>query len=96
LSIDRPSIPEDPSQARPYNREYHLKQFWFDLFALDEYGIFLPYEDMLLYMASVAPSLRGLYRVVAIGERTPMPTSQNNERMSPCIVDLFKSKNTND
>lgn len=68
--------PEDPSQARPYNREYHLKQFWFDLFALDEHGILLPYEDMLLYMASVPHPLHGLYRALAIAERTPMPTSK--------------------
>jgi hypothetical protein len=68
--------PEDPSQPRPYNREHHLKQFWFDLFALEDHDILLPYEDMLLYMADVPHPLHGLYRALAITERTSMPTSK--------------------
>ena len=76
FSIDRPLTPEDPSQARPYEREYHLKQFRFDLFALDDRGILLPYGEMLLYVAVVPHPLHGLYRSLAIAERTSMPTSK--------------------
>lgn len=72
--MERPLTPEDPSQPRPYNREYHLKQFWFDLFSLDENGSLLPYEDMLLYMASVPNPLHGFCRALSVAERTPMPT----------------------
>jgi hypothetical protein len=72
--LERPPTPDDPSQPRPYNREHHLKQFWFDLFALDETGTLLPYEDMLLYLAAVPNPLHGLCRALSIAERTPMPT----------------------
>ena len=41
---------------------------------MDDHGILLPYEDMLLYMAAVPHPLHGLYRALAITERTPMPT----------------------
>ena len=74
FTLERPPTPEDPSQARPYNREHHLKQFWFDLFALDDNGTLLPYEDMLLYLAAVPNPLHGFYRALAIAERSPMPT----------------------
>jgi hypothetical protein len=76
FSIERPSTPDDPSRARPYDREHHLKQFWFDLFAVDDNGWLLPYEDMLFYMAAVPNPLHGFYRALAIGERTAMPVSK--------------------
>ncbi|CAF4651988.1 unnamed protein product [Rotaria sp. Silwood1] len=72
--MERVSTPEDPSLPRPYNREYNLKQFWFDLFALDDNASLLPYEDMLLYMAAVPNPLHGFCRALAIAERTVMPT----------------------
>lgn len=72
--MERPSTPEDPTQSRPYDREHHLKQFWFDLFAFGDNGALLPYEDMLLYLAAVPNPLHGFYRALAIAERTPMPT----------------------
>ena len=72
--MERPLTPDDPSQPRPFDRELHLKQFWFDLFALDEHGTLLPYEDMLLYFAAVPNPLHGFYRALSIAERTPMPT----------------------
>jgi hypothetical protein len=75
--MERPRTPDDPSQPRPYNREHHLKQFWFDLFALDDHATLLPYEDMLLYMASVPSPLHGVCRALAIAERTPMPTMRD-------------------
>ncbi|CAF1685436.1 unnamed protein product, partial [Adineta ricciae] len=74
FSIERPPTPEDPALPRPYDREYHLKQFWFDLFAIDDRSTWLPYEDMLLYLASVPNPLHGFYRALALAERTPMPT----------------------
>lgn len=76
FTFERPPTPEDPSQPRPYNREHHLKQFWFDLFALDETSAVLPYEDMLLYLAAVPNPLHGFCRALAIAERTPMPASK--------------------
>lgn len=72
--MERPPTPDDPSLPRSYNREYHLKQFWFDLFALDDNASLLPYEDMLYYMAAVPNPLHGFYRALAIAERMPMPT----------------------
>ncbi|CAF4640162.1 unnamed protein product [Rotaria sp. Silwood1] len=72
--MERASTPEDSSLPRPYNREYNLKQFWFDLFALDDNASLLPYEDMLLYMAAVPNPLHGFCRALAIAERTVMPT----------------------
>jgi hypothetical protein len=72
--MERPPTPDDPSQPRSFNREYHLKQFWFDLFALDDHGSLLPYEDMLLYLAAVPNPLHGFCRALAIAERTQMPT----------------------
>lgn len=72
--MERLSTPEDPSQPRSFDREYHLKQFWFDLFAFGDNGALLPYEDMLLYLAAVPNPLHGFYRALAIAERTPMPT----------------------
>lgn len=72
--MERPPTPDDPSQPRAFNREYHLKQFWFDLFALDDHGTLLPYEDMLLYLAAVPNPLHGFCRALSIAERTPMPT----------------------
>jgi hypothetical protein len=72
--MERPPTPDDPSQPRPFNREHHLKQFWFDLFALDDHGTLLPYEDMLLYLAAVPNPLHGFCRALAVAERTPMPT----------------------
>ncbi len=69
-----PPTPADPSQSRPYDREHHLKQFWFDLFAIDDHGTLLPYEDMLFYMAAVPNPLHGFCRALALAERTPMPT----------------------
>lgn len=74
FTIERPPTPDDPSQSSPYNREQNLKQFWFDLFASQEHPGFLPYEDMLLYLAAVPNPLHGLYRALAIAERTLMPT----------------------
>ncbi|CAF2636731.1 unnamed protein product [Rotaria sp. Silwood2] len=72
--MERASTPEDPSLPRPYNREHHLKQFWFDLFALDDNASLLPYEDMLLYMAAVPNPLHGFCRALTIAEQTVMPT----------------------
>ncbi|CAF3610857.1 unnamed protein product [Rotaria socialis] len=72
--MERPATPDDQSLPRPYNREYHLKQFWFDLFALDDNSSLLPYEDMLYYMAAVPNPLHGFCRALAIAERTAMPT----------------------
>ena len=72
--MERLPTPEDPSQPRSYDREHHLKQFWFDLFAFGDNGALLPYEDMLLYLAAVPNPLHGFYRALAIAERTPMPT----------------------
>ena len=74
FAMERPETPDDPSQAHPYDREYHLKQFWFDLFALDEPRTLLPYEDMLVYMAAVPNPFHGFCRALAIAERTAMPT----------------------
>jgi len=74
FTLERPRTPDDPAQARPFNREHHLKQFWFDLFALDENNSLLPYEDMLLYMAAVPNPLHGLCRALAIAEHEAMPT----------------------
>ena len=83
-SIDRLLTPEDPSRARPYNREYHLKQFWFDLFALDEHGILLPRTKtcsctwhlfLILFTVSIEPwPLPNEHRC---------PPRKNNCRTSP-------------
>jgi hypothetical protein len=72
--MEIPPTPADPSQSRPYDREHHLKQFWFDLFAIDDHGSLLPYEDMLLYMAAVPNPLHGFCRALALAERTAMST----------------------
>ncbi|CAF3645652.1 unnamed protein product [Rotaria sordida] len=72
--MERALTPDDPSLPRPYNREYHLKQFWFDLFALEDDSSLLSYETMLLYMAAVPNPLHGFCRALAIAERTTMPT----------------------
>lgn len=74
FALERPPTPEDPTQSRPYDREHHLKQFWFDLFAFGDNEVLLPYEDMLLYLAAVPNPLHGFYRALAIAERIPMPT----------------------
>ena len=82
--MERPPTPDDPSRSRPYDREHNLKQFWFDLFALDEGNTLLPYEDMLLYMAAVPNPFHGLYRALAIAERRELPAW--NEQLSQIVM----------
>ncbi|KAM6156501.1 sperm flagellar protein 2 [Erethizon dorsatum] len=92
-------IPENPLEPLPFNRQEHLIEFFFMLFAdCEKDPPQLDYTQMLLYFASHPDMVEGIYRAlsVAVGTHifrqveTPMLAAEETSfspRMSP--VDEF-------
>ncbi|KAM6224376.1 sperm flagellar protein 2 [Rhynchocyon petersi] len=80
-------IPENPLEPLPFNRQEHLIEFFFRLFA--DYGSnppLLDYTQMLLYFACHPDSIEGVYRALSVATgthifrrtKTPSPIVEKN------------------
>ncbi|XP_076772203.1 sperm flagellar protein 2 isoform X3 [Arvicanthis niloticus] len=91
-------IPENPLEPLPFNRQEHLIEFFFRLFAdCEKDPPQLDYTQMLLYFACHPDTLEGVYRAlsVAVGTHifrqieTPMLTAEKTSTCSVSPIEEF-------
>uniref|UniRef100_A0A8C4MCC8 Sperm flagellar 2 n=1 Tax=Equus asinus asinus TaxID=83772 RepID=A0A8C4MCC8_EQUAS len=87
-------IPENPLEPLPFNRQEHLIEFFFRLFAdYEKNPPQLDYTQMLLYFACHPDAVEGVYRAlsVAIGTHVFQPIETPNLITEKVIIPIAES-----
>uniref|UniRef100_X1Z7B7 Calponin-homology (CH) domain-containing protein n=1 Tax=Capitella teleta TaxID=283909 RepID=X1Z7B7_CAPTE len=83
---DNPTPPpssEDPGEALPFNRLYHLKKAFFDIFAdHTSEPASLNYVNMLMYFSFSPEAQEGFLRALSVAAGTHMPRLSKKKLMS--------------